>query len=260
MSTAGEASRDLFNLFSAQYDLVPWNQHLTAQIRTALQNRKDWIGIPDNSLGNVKLLDYACGTGAITKALGPYVGSIKGIDVSDQMVERYNEAARASGLSPEQAHAVIGNLLAEDGIRDGLVTPEYSDFDIAAVGLGFHHFDSPSLALRRLTERLRPGSGVLLIIDFLPPKENASTAGHHHEHHGASSQHHHGAHKHEAHAHSVTSTGFTEADMQRLYEEAGAGADFGYEVLDEPAVLGEGDGARQRQLFIAKGKRASAKL
>lgn len=40
-------------------------------------------------------------------------------------------------------------------------------FDIAVVGLGFHHFDDPALAAQRLVERLRPG-GVLLILDFLP--------------------------------------------------------------------------------------------
>ena len=40
-------------------------------------------------------------------------------------------------------------------------------FDIAVVGLGFHHFDDPALAAKRLVERLRPG-GVLMILDFLP--------------------------------------------------------------------------------------------
>jgi SAM-dependent methyltransferase len=43
---------------------------------------------------------------------------------------------------------------------------KFFDFDVAGVGLGFHHFDKPDLASKRLAERLRPG-GVLFIIDFV---------------------------------------------------------------------------------------------
>lgn len=47
---------------------------------------------------------------------------------------------------------------------------EFWGFDVAAVGLGFHHFDDPGLAAARLAARLRPG-GVLVILDFLPHGE-----------------------------------------------------------------------------------------
>jgi SAM-dependent methyltransferase len=72
------------------------------------------------------------------------------------------------GLAPSEMHAYQGNLCVPDDPNPAALTaPEFSEFDIAAVGLGFHHFDDPSLAARRLAERLKTG-GVLMILDFLP--------------------------------------------------------------------------------------------
>ncbi|KAF2280352.1 S-adenosyl-L-methionine-dependent methyltransferase [Westerdykella ornata] len=281
MSTGSitETNRLAFNTFASQYDILPWNQRLTSQIRTALEDRKDWIGARFVSESNsdpnrlVKLIDYACGTGAITKALGPYVNSVKGIDISEQMVERYNAAARNSGLAPEQASAVVGNLCLEQGVPEELLGEEWNNFDVAAISLGFHHFESPSLALRRLAERLRPGSGVLVIVDFLPTETDghAEKCSHGHKHgneahsphHGHGAHHAHGAHhKHhsEGPAHSHSQSGFTRESMKQMYTEAGVGADFDFVVLPEPAVLGEAPDARKRKLFIAKGRRADSKL
>jgi hypothetical protein len=65
-------------------------------------------------------------------------------------------------------HAHHGNICTpEDPNPAAFASPEFFDFDIAAVGLGFHHFDDPALAARRLAARLSVG-GVLVIIDFLP--------------------------------------------------------------------------------------------
>jgi len=63
-------------------------------------------------------------------------------------------------------HAYQGNLcVSDDPSPAAFASPEFSNFDVAAVGLGFHHFDDPSLAARRLAERLKTG-GVLVILDF----------------------------------------------------------------------------------------------
>ena len=65
-------------------------------------------------------------------------------------------------------HAYQGNLCIPDEPNPpAFASSEFQNFDIAAVGLGFHHFDDPELAAQRLVERLRPG-GVLFILDFLP--------------------------------------------------------------------------------------------
>lgn len=65
-------------------------------------------------------------------------------------------------------YAYQGNLLdPNDPDPREFSSFDFQLFDIAVVGLGFHHFDDPALAAKRLVERLRPG-GVLLILDFLP--------------------------------------------------------------------------------------------
>lgn len=63
------------------------------------------------------------------------------------MVDEFNKAAFNQGLSEQEMHAVVGNLVNEDvdGQFDG---PAFWDFDIAVVGLGFHHFDDPGLAAK----------------------------------------------------------------------------------------------------------------
>ena len=64
--------------------------------------------------------------------------------------------------------AYQGNLCVPDDPNPAAFSgPEFFNFDIVAVGLGFHHFDDPALAARRLAERLKDG-GVLTILDFLP--------------------------------------------------------------------------------------------
>jgi SAM-dependent methyltransferase len=186
------------------------------------------------------------------------------------MVEQYNVAARASGLTPQQAQAVVGDLCAQDGVPKPLLAPGYFNFDIAAVCLGFHHFESPPLAVRRLAERLKPGSGVLLIIDFLPPeldKNRSRDHSHGHQqpaptqrggHQQPASQQPGGHHHHDDHhAHAITTTGFTKDGLRKLYEDAGVGADFEFDVLPETAVLGNDEGSQRRKLFIAKGRRAA---
>src|SRR5579871_2128676 len=89
------------------------------------------------------------------------------------MVAVYNKNARNQGLNPNEMFAVSGNLLdPNDPSPAAFKGEEWFNFDLVAVGLGFHHFEYPTLAATRLAERLRPG-GVLMIIDFMP-----------HEHHG----------------------------------------------------------------------------
>ena len=192
-------------------------------------------------------MDYACGTGAITQALGPYVSTIRGIDISEGMVEKYNEAARSSGLSSEQANAVVGDLLA-DQVPEHLAGPDFQSFDVAVIGLGFHHFEDPALALKRLSERLRPGEGVLVIIDFLPFEHKDEQERKHREQNP-------GADFPEM-AHTIKHSGFTEPQMKQLYAEAGL-QEFGFDVLPEPAVMELKTGTKERTIFIAKGKRGA---
>ena len=228
---------------ASTYNSKPWQVKISKQVGDALHERKDWLGArwisPRDAEGrNVKLLDYACGTGAVTQALGSYVHTIRGIDISENMVSHFNEAARSSGLSELQANAVVGDLLGAT-VPSHLNTPDYYDFDIAAIGLGFHHFEDPALAARRLTERLKPATGVLVIVDFLPfePSDLAKDP------------------KYSDMQHTIKHNGFTSAGLKRLFEQAGL-EDFDFVTLPEQAVMELKDGTKKRTLFIAKGRRA----
>ena len=222
---------------SAEYNTKPWQIKISRQVSNALQQRKDWIGArwtgTDDTGRDSRLLDYACGTGSITNALAPYVDTIRGIDVSENMVQKYNEAARQSGMTSDHCNAVVGDLFAET-VPEHLTVPDLYMFDIAVIGLGFHHFENPALAVKRLTERLKPGDGVLVIVDFLPfSKDNHSSGAHH----------------------TIKTHGFNEEAMAKMYKDAGLDR-FDFAILPEPVAMEFESGTKHRSVFIARGKRA----
>ncbi|KAL2161134.1 hypothetical protein VTH06DRAFT_8353 [Thermothelomyces fergusii] len=184
----------------------------------------------------VRLLDYACGTGVVSRALAPYTTQCVGIDLAENMVAAYNTRAENQGLTPSEMHAYHGNLcVPEDPSPPAFASSEFFNFDIAAVGLGFHHFDDPALVARRLAERLKTG-GVLMVLDFLP-----------HEKPDAS---------HPATA-SITHHGFTEEQIRHIYEGAGVGKDFALQELATVFHFSKEKGEEvKRKLFIARGTKA----
>ncbi|OHF03324.1 methyltransferase domain-containing protein [Colletotrichum orchidophilum] len=239
------ANKAYFNKLAAEYDAK--YEKTILQLEKEVRIRKDFIGADwvsedddddeeDDDEGAVtqptaansrpvRLLDYACGTGLISRALARFTTHCVGIDISENMVAAYNTRAENQGLSIDEMHAYQGNLTDpsdpsptafadEDG--DGGNGGRFRDFDVAGVGLGFHHFVDPELSARRLVERLRPG-GVFLILDFLPHGEidtalpAAQTVMHH---------------------------GFSEERMRFIFEQAGAGKDFAMEELGRGVVFG----------------------
>ncbi|KXX77215.1 putative methyltransferase YcgJ [Madurella mycetomatis] len=184
----------------------------------------------------VRLLDYACGTGVVSRALAPYVSQCVGIDLSEGMVAAYNARTENQGIPFSEMRAHQGNLcVPSDPNPPAFASAEFFDFDVAAVGLGFHHFDDPVLAARRLAARLKTG-GVLVILDFLPHGELDPS-------HASSS--------------TVTHHGFSVEQIQRIYEEAGVGKDFALETVGVVFFQGMADRSEmKRKIFIARGTKA----
>jgi hypothetical protein len=58
---------------SDSYESKPWFAKVNQQVTDAFRSRLDWVGIPFANTGDandakeVRLLDYACGTGLMTR-------------------------------------------------------------------------------------------------------------------------------------------------------------------------------------------------
>ncbi|KAF3048303.1 hypothetical protein E8E12_011659 [Didymella heteroderae] len=225
MSVA-ELNRKYFDAISDSYDTKPWFAVVNTQVAEELRGRLDWIGVPFANTGSttdaseVRLLDYACGTGLMTRTFGPYVTKTLGVDVSPNMVATYKSRASTAGLSKETVDAVVGDLFDKTNPKPKEFNgKEWWDFDLATVGFGFHHFEDVVHAANQLKERLRPG-GALVINDFLEggdlladdkgnPVEGSEgnhavhKHSHGHRHHGHDHKHeHHDDKGHKDHSHS----------------------------------------------------------
>lgn len=216
-----------------KHGISPWQKQMSLQITSYIQQNIDFIGIPKHS-GPTTLLDYACGTGTISRALGPSVTSIQALDLSSNMVERFNELAALSEIaSVRKARAIVGNLLTDQSPPE-LDGPELHNFDVIAIGVGLHHFDDPAKAIGRLAPRLKVG-GVLLIVDFVEEGE----AGHGRLPTGAE--------------HTIRKNGFNESEMREVMKDHGLG-DFGWSEMPERVEIKLHEGKPVfRKGFLARG-------
>ncbi|KAF2218354.1 S-adenosyl-L-methionine-dependent methyltransferase [Elsinoe ampelina] len=260
MTDLAESTRKLWNKYASQYDTGDWQKELFKQVTAFIQDSvsNGLLDLPPKD-GGVSLLDYACGTGKITLALKDHITSALGIDISDGMVDIYN--ARMSEAGVPNAHAVVGNLLSEQGLT-GELDKEAHNFDIAFVGFGFHHFEDPELTIKRLSSRLKPG-GFIAILDWLPSDEDPQYkaeegAGHHyhHHHHGHGHKHGHGSAQSSEPQHTIHHDGFSQSTMEKLYSQAGL-VDFGFATMEKPLVIEMGGKRVERTGFIAKARRSS---
>lgn len=170
--------------------------------------------------------------------------------------------------------AVVGDLVAAaDPDPPGLSGPQFRDFDVAAVGGGFHHFADPALAAARLVARLRPG-GVLLIWDFMPPHDDGDDEhGNDEGNDGGRGDHRgeggsgNGGTRGEGH-HTITQHhGFTERGIRQIYEKAGAGRNFTLVDLGAGFMFGHGPGhatpkddgeKTRRRVFLSWGEKVGS--
>lgn len=61
------------------------------------------------------LLDFACGTGVMSRELAPEVKSVVGVDISQGMVDQYNLRVSNQGISPDEMSAICAELKGEAG-------------------------------------------------------------------------------------------------------------------------------------------------
>ena len=245
--------------FASSYTSEQWQKDLLNKVNAFIHQHVNWIGVDfiptsdkpaPETARKVRILDYACGPGTITHALGARASEYVGIDLSENMVKaynlRFNPDANASTPTNDgvydkddetlTAHAVVGNLLdPKQPTPADLSGPEYFNFDLAVVGLGFHHFQDIPLSTSRLVERLRPG-GVFLILDFVTHAMDEKLKSGNGD-------------RGDLATHTVAHAGFSEEELRKCFEEAGLG-EFAIVRMDGEVSL---RGQATRRPFLARG-------
>ena len=108
------------------------------------------------------VLDIACGPGAFALAVAPRVHSVRGIDLTPEMLRR----ARVY-----QAENQIANAAFVRGEAEQLPFPDGS-FDLVSCQCSFHHMPKPKLVLAEMLRVAKP-QGRLIIIDPLAPESDS---------------------------------------------------------------------------------------
>jgi len=96
---------------------------------------------------DMEVLEIGCGTGSTAVAHAPYVGNIRGTDLSTRMIEIARDKAKAAG---------IDNVTFDASSVDGLNMPDSSVDAVLAHNL-LHLLDDKDQAIADIHRMLRPG-------------------------------------------------------------------------------------------------------
>ena len=143
-------SREFWNKRSQIYDDQVGQTYREAYERTAALTLK-YLSPSD------RVLEFACGTGAVTFQVAPHVAQIRAIDISDEMVRRAKEKAAALGTDNEEiSQTELFDPCLEAGGYDAVMA-----FNVLC-----YVEDRPQV-LRRIHSLLRPGGLFLSATDCL---------------------------------------------------------------------------------------------
>jgi len=113
--------------------------------------------------GSERVLDSGCGAGAFAFAVAPLVGSVVGVDLSEDLV------AAGRAIAPPNCELTVG---------DSTALPfAYGSFDIVGCMRVLHHAHRPELIVSELARVTRPGGRILLVdqIGAVDPVVSAET-------------------------------------------------------------------------------------
>lgn len=109
-------------------------------------------------------LEVACGPGLISRALARHVASVRGIDITEAMVELARREARAAGLKN-----------AEFSLGDATALPfDDASFHGAVTRFSLHHIPVPGRCVAEMARVVRPGGWVVLGDHVTDPDQEAA--------------------------------------------------------------------------------------
>jgi ubiquinone/menaquinone biosynthesis C-methylase UbiE len=136
------SSREHFDRWSRDYEhdhVSRWLQELQLEALAALGPRLD-----------DRLLDVGCGSGAAVRAAARTVDRAVGVDLSEGMIDRAHEVARATP-----------NV--EFSVADAEALPfEDATFTAVLCTTSFHHYPSPERAVAEMARVLKPAGRVVI--------------------------------------------------------------------------------------------------
>jgi 2-polyprenyl-3-methyl-5-hydroxy-6-metoxy-1,4-benzoquinol methylase len=105
-----------------------------------------------------KVLDVACGTGSLSIAIAKKASQVRGIDLSESMIETARRSARKKSISNTHFE-----------VRDATDLSCFNDkeFDVAVTSMAIHQFDH-QLAIMILSQMKRVAS-IIIIADYNYP-------------------------------------------------------------------------------------------
>lgn len=104
------------------------------------------------------ILDLACGTGDLTKAMALRGWQVTGLDISAEMMEVGK--GKCAGLAPQPAFVL--------GSAESIPFADAS-FDAVTIAFGLRNFDHRAQCLKEIRRVLKPG-GTLAVLEFAVPK------------------------------------------------------------------------------------------
>jgi ubiquinone/menaquinone biosynthesis C-methylase UbiE len=110
--------------------------------------------IPDQ----LRIIDIACGTGALAFELSKNAAHVTAIDVSESMIATANQLKEKRGMQ----HVTFQVADATD-----LSSFSTNEFDVATISLAIHQFDTPTGL--KILEELKRIARRILIVDYTSP-------------------------------------------------------------------------------------------
>jgi len=112
------------------------------------------------------VLDFACGSGAISQSLASECKSILGIDINQQAVDAYNQRVANQGISSDEMKALRLDLT--NPAESAFITEK---FDVVVCAQAYHHIADIMRVTETLASMLKQ-DGKLIVVDLLKSEDS----------------------------------------------------------------------------------------